>query len=124
MKMLTQLSITISILSIAGCAVYSAGPPPTDHLSGVTLPNQLTMYSAEQCVGAVVNGVCHGSVTGEPIGICHGTVLAGRCLGVAATDYAHPGRTNTQPRTHQQMMEQFRQPTYEQMIQNSNTFRP
>ena len=124
MKMLTQLLIIFPILAIAGCSTYSPGPRPTAHLSGVTLPNELTMYAAEQCVGVVINGVCHGSVTGEPIGTCHGSVLAGRCLGVKAPDYVHPSRTHTQPRTYEEMMEQFKQPTYEEMMQNSNAIRP
>ncbi len=119
MKTLTRLSIVVLMLSAAGCAIYSPGPRPSDHLSGVTLPNQLTMYAAEQCVGAVVNGVCHGSVTGEPIGICHGSVLAGRCLGVETSDYAHPSRLNTQPRKYEEMMEEYRPPTYGEIMRNS-----
>ena len=119
MKTLTQLAIVALMLSAAGCATYSSGPRPNDHLSGVTLPNQLTMYAADQCIGAVVNSVCHGSVIGQPIGICHGSILAGRCLGVETPDYAHSNRLNTQPRTYQDMMEESGPLTYGELMQNS-----
>jgi len=118
MKSLTLLSTVIVLLLAAGCASYSPGPRPTAHLSGVTLPDQLTMYSADQCIGAIVNGVCHGSVTGQPIGTCYGSVLAGRCLGVETPDYAHRSRTNLQPRTYQQMMEPTSPPTYDELMRN------
>ncbi len=124
MKILTHLSIAVLAMAGAGCASYSTGPSPTAHLSGVTLPNQSAMYAADQCSGAVVNGVCYGSVTGEPIGTCHSAVLGGRCLGVEAPDSAHQSRLNTQPRTYQEMTEQFRQSSYEEMMQNSTSFQP
>ncbi len=124
MKILTHLSIAALTMAGAGCESYSSGPSPTAHLSGVTLPNQSAIYAAEQCIGAVVDGVCYGSVIGKPIGTCHSAVLGGRCLGVAAPDSAHQNRLNAQPRTYQEMMEQFRQPSYEEMMQNSNALQP
>jgi len=82
MRTLTQLSTFALVLAIAGCASYSPGPKWTDHLAGVTEPDQLMMYAAEQCVGSVVKDVCYGGVTGGPIGVCHDAVLGGRCIGI------------------------------------------
>ena len=40
------------------------------------------IYDEDQCIGAVVNGICHGSTIGRPKGTCHGKMLNGRCIGV------------------------------------------
>ena len=118
MKILTHLSIAVLAMASAGCASYSAGPSPTAHLSGVTLPNESEMYAADQCIGTVVNGVCHGSVTGQPIGICHSMVLGGRCLGVEAPDSTHQSQLNAQPRTYQEMIEESEPSTFNELMWN------
>lgn len=42
-----------------------------------------TVYSPSECVGAVVNGICHGSIlpNGGPHQVCHGEMLNGACTG-------------------------------------------
>ena len=41
------------------------------------------VYRAHECIGAVVNGVCHGSVIAPPDlkPRCHGAMLNGQCTG-------------------------------------------
>jgi hypothetical protein len=41
------------------------------------------LYHASECIGAVVNGVCHGSVIdADPARpVCHGTWIGGQCTG-------------------------------------------
>ncbi len=107
------------LLVICGCAMSSPAPSPTPRLSGVTLPNQSEMYAADQCIGAVVNGVCHGSVIGQPVGICHGTVLNGECIGVVLPGNSNPDRV-TKPPTHDDMMRQGQAPTHQDMMCASN----
>ncbi len=50
---------------------------PTQH----SIPNATPVYAPNQCIGAQVNGECHGSVMGVPSAICHGTMLNGECIG-------------------------------------------
>ncbi|MFJ4393718.1 hypothetical protein [Pseudomonas sp. NPDC089396] len=44
-------------------------------------PNGQPVYDASQCIGAVVNGACHGSTIGQPVARCYGTMLNGQCIG-------------------------------------------
>jgi hypothetical protein len=44
-------------------------------------PNGQPVYDASQCIGPVVNGVCHGSTLGQPVARCYGTMLNGQCTG-------------------------------------------
>lgn len=40
------------------------------------------VYRAQDCIGAVVNGVCHGSTgAAQPQAICYGQMLNGQCTG-------------------------------------------
>lgn len=40
------------------------------------------VYRAQDCIGAVVNGVCHGSTgAAQPQAVCYGQVLNGQCTG-------------------------------------------
>ena len=40
------------------------------------------VYRAEDCIGAVVNGVCHGSTgAAQPRATCYGQMLNGQCTG-------------------------------------------
>jgi len=41
------------------------------------------VYRADECIGAVVNGVCHGSVIAPPDlkPRCYGVMLNGQCTG-------------------------------------------
>ncbi len=51
--------------------------PGADGLAGTP------MYPASDCIGAVVNGVCHGSILhpGAAPKRCYGSVLNGQCIG-------------------------------------------
>lgn len=40
------------------------------------------VYRAQDCIGAVVNGVCHGSTgAAQPRTTCHGQMINGQCTG-------------------------------------------
>lgn len=41
------------------------------------------VYSADECIGAIVNGVCHGSILPKSgyQKTCHGTMINGQCTG-------------------------------------------
>lgn len=41
------------------------------------------VYSASQCIGSVVNGVCHGSIMPDAQyhPTCYGQMLNGQCIG-------------------------------------------
>ena len=40
------------------------------------------VYRAQDCIGTVVNGVCHGSTGGaQPQATCYGQMLNGQCTG-------------------------------------------
>jgi len=41
------------------------------------------VYSADECIGAIVNGVCHGTILPKSAyhPTCHGTMLNGQCTG-------------------------------------------
>lgn len=41
------------------------------------------VYSSDECIGAVVNGVCHGSILPKSgyHKTCHGTMINGQCTG-------------------------------------------
>lgn len=46
-------------------------------------PNQHTIYSPSQCIGAVVNGVCHGTIMPDAAyhPTCYGEMVNGICTG-------------------------------------------
>jgi hypothetical protein len=40
------------------------------------------VYRSQDCIGAVVNGVCHGSTgAAQPLATCYGQILNGQCTG-------------------------------------------
>jgi hypothetical protein len=43
----------------------------------------VTVYPADACIGAIVNGVCHGTIQStDPMPkVCHGEMIGGRCTG-------------------------------------------
>ncbi|WP_257296733.1 hypothetical protein [Endozoicomonas sp. YOMI1] len=50
----------------------------------VTQPNHGTkVYRSDECIGAVVNGVCHGSILPKTANhpTCHGQMINGKCTG-------------------------------------------
>lgn len=51
---------------------------PNQELGGQT---DQPVYSAGQCVGPIIMGVCQGSTIGPPQATCHGEMLNGQCTG-------------------------------------------
>ena len=80
MKLLTVLLL---LTALTGCASYDS------YQAQKTASYGTAMIPASQCIGAVVNGTCHGTPTpGEQIRIqtgqtprCYGTVMNGQCIG-------------------------------------------
>jgi hypothetical protein len=66
---------------------HSSGPsaPPVmgGEESGHNLGAGQTVYSSDDCIGAVVNGVCYGTIApGAPsLGTCYGEMTGGVCAG-------------------------------------------
>jgi len=63
---------TLAAARAAHRGYTSYGPAP---LGGTAV------YSASQCIGPVIMGVCQGSVVGLPAARCYGTMLNGQCTG-------------------------------------------
>ena len=63
---------TLAAASAAHHGYTSYGPAP---LGGTAV------YSAGQCIGPVIMGVCQGSIVGVPAARCYGTMLNGQCTG-------------------------------------------
>jgi hypothetical protein len=66
--------------------------PPTQQQPTTPMQQQMQMqmqqqygqpvYRAQDCIGAVVNGVCHGSTgAAQPQATCYGQMLNGQCTG-------------------------------------------
>lgn len=85
-----------ALLMLTGCAYiteqYKATRAANDHshvTGGAAGSEGTPMIPASECIGAVVNGVCHGtpspdaqirSQTGQ-LPRCHGTMVSGQCTG-------------------------------------------
>ena len=56
---------------------------PTIGSQGSSGANGVAVYSPSQCIGAIVNGECHGSImpNGSQPMTCHGQMLNGQCTG-------------------------------------------
>ena len=72
----------LMVVVLSGCAdIY----PPRSYSGSSVLPAPIgqKVYSADECVGAVVNGVCHGTIIPKPgyQKTCYGEMLFGRCTG-------------------------------------------
>jgi hypothetical protein len=81
----TMLCLLFAITT--GCSAttqYKAG-----YVLGTIIRHRLAaragipVYAPRECIGAVVNGVCHGSVidTMPMRPRCYGTMIGGRCTG-------------------------------------------
>jgi len=67
-----------------GKAVQGVPNSQQNNYNNKALNNQsdgIPVYSPNQCIGAQVNGQCHGSVMGAPMATCHGQMLNGQCTG-------------------------------------------
>ena len=91
-----QLGIVFLIAwLLVGCAMPSGGyllgletAPLTERSPSETTPgessvNGTPVYTADECTGAIVNGVCHGSVIPDKAHRekCYGEMLFGKCTG-------------------------------------------
>lgn len=75
---------------VAGCVAGDYGHLRHPREEGVVLSSPIgsyrqgqTIYNEDECIGAVVNGVCYGTIMPEPRyhETCYGQMLAGRCIG-------------------------------------------
>lgn len=88
--------LALVLTSTAGCAelidarrdyflwVDSLDLPPTSAAQKrVQLEQGNAVYDPGDCVGAVVNGVCHGTINPsiQPVARCYGTMINGQCSG-------------------------------------------
>ena len=79
------LPLLTALIFMTGCASYDSYQTK----QAETASYGTAMIPASECIGAVVNGTCHGTPTpGEQIRIqtgqtprCYGTVLNGQCIG-------------------------------------------
>ncbi|VVP08669.1 hypothetical protein [Pseudomonas fluorescens] len=58
--------------------------PPTQQQQTMPMQQQYgqPVYRSQDCIGAVVNGVCHGSTgAAQPQATCYGQMLNGQCTG-------------------------------------------
>lgn len=74
---------------LAGCAQYNAAYHGLERVSAaVTIPGTVSpagtpVYSADECIGAIVNGECHGTILPKTSvhPVCHGQMINGQCTG-------------------------------------------
>jgi len=59
-----------------------ADQPATANVGG-NPQNGTTVYRASECIGAIVNGECHGSILPQTAThpVCHGQMINGMCTG-------------------------------------------
>jgi hypothetical protein len=72
-----------SALSGGGRSSYSSGSPASGYDTTLQGDSSGKVYRASECIGAVVNGTCHGAVidTQRMRPRCHGTMIGGSCTG-------------------------------------------
>lgn len=79
-----KLSIMIALVALTACGrvpirqynwQQNTGQPP--------IQQGIPVYGAGQCIGAVVNGVCNGTIqqNGSFPRVCHGQMVGGICTG-------------------------------------------
>ena len=90
--------LALALISTPGCAeLIDARRDYLQWVDSLDLPRQTTpiqqevqmqqqygqpVYRAQDCIGAVVNGVCHGSTgAAQPQATCYGQMLNGQCTG-------------------------------------------
>ena len=63
---------------------HDGGPPAITTGSGAPMGWGQTVYSSQECIGAVVNGQCYGSILPNysgPHPTCYGQMINGMCTG-------------------------------------------
>ncbi|WP_460151825.1 hypothetical protein [Pseudomonas sp. S2_B07] len=98
MHKLTPFLLALALMSTAGCAeLIDARQDYLQWVDSLDLPQQTTpmqqqmqtqqqygqpVYREHDCIGAVINGVCHGSTgAAQPMATCYGQMLNGQCTG-------------------------------------------
>ncbi|MDH4565943.1 hypothetical protein E8E95_04565 [Pseudomonas sp. BN414] len=98
MHKLMPFLLALASISTTGCAeMIEARRDYLQWVDSLNLPRQTTppqqqlqmqqqygqpVYRAQDCIGAVVNGVCHGSTgAAQPQSTCYGQMLNGQCTG-------------------------------------------
>nr|WP_180202429.1 hypothetical protein [Pseudomonas sp. SbOxS1]NYU01860.1 hypothetical protein [Pseudomonas sp. SbOxS1] len=105
MHKVMPLLMAVALISTTGCAeLVDARRDYLQWVDSLDLPRQTTpvqqqqvapmqqqmqmqqygqpVYRAQDCIGAVVNGVCHGSTgAAQPKATCYGQMLNGQCTG-------------------------------------------
>jgi hypothetical protein len=92
--------LALALISMTGCAeLIDARRDYLQWRNSIDLPRQTTpiqqqqttpvqqqygqpVYRTQDCIGAVVNGMCHGSTgAAQPQATCYGQMLNGQCTG-------------------------------------------
>jgi hypothetical protein len=92
-----QLLLALALICMTGCAeLIDTRRDYLQWADSLDLPRQTTpmqqqmqmqqygqpVYREQDCIGAVVNGVCHGSTgAAQPQATCYGQMLNGQCTG-------------------------------------------
>jgi hypothetical protein len=85
-----NLLLIFAILAITGCAqdglinrIKDGHYRPPKSSVEEPAQNEEKVYREPECVGAVVNGVCHGTIIedGGNHPTCHGEMINGQCTG-------------------------------------------
>ena len=81
----TPLASLLVIALLAGCVTADGGSVHSTDESDpyVQLGDTDKMIRASDCIGAVVNGKCHGQTIDDQWNnkTCHGAILNGECIG-------------------------------------------
>jgi hypothetical protein len=88
--------LALALISTAGCAeLIDARQDYLQWVDSLDLPSAPrgqervqteqgnAVYDASDCIGAVVNGVCHGTINPsiQPLAHCYGTMINNQCTG-------------------------------------------
>jgi hypothetical protein len=96
MNKVMPFTLTLALISTVGCAELIDArrdylqwvdsldlPSAKENQTRVQLEQGNAVYDAGDCIGAVVNGVCHGTINPsiQPMARCYGTMINGQCTG-------------------------------------------
>jgi hypothetical protein len=96
MQKVMPFLLALALISTTGCAELIDArrdylqwvdsldlPPASADQEQVQLDQDNAVYDAGDCIGAVVNGVCHGTINPsiQPVARCYGTMINGQCTG-------------------------------------------
>lgn len=97
MKKVKPFLLVLCLMATVGCtAIMESRQDYFEWRDSLGLPRQAApnqqqqqiqqsgqpVYRAQDCIGSIVNGVCHGSTgAAQPQATCHGQMLYGQCTG-------------------------------------------